>query len=146
MKIREATKDDTPEIARLSAVLGYPAEVEKIRDRVNKIAKSETDRLFICEDSGGEIAGWLQAHSCETLEYGSRVEIIGLVVSEDKRRRGVGRCLVRAAEAWAASRGIASLVVRSNVLREESHIFYPALGFKKNKTQAVYLKRISEIL
>jgi GNAT superfamily N-acetyltransferase len=76
------------------------------------------------------------------LESGFRVEIVGLVVAEDCRRHGVGRELVQRAEQWAAGLGAATVVVRSNTKREESHRFYPALGYAATKTQAVYRKRL----
>jgi GNAT superfamily N-acetyltransferase len=54
----------------------------------------------------------------------------------------VGRVLVAAAEAWAASRGLALMTVRSNVTRSESHPFYERLGYLKIKTQHAYRKRL----
>ena len=79
------------------------------------------------------------------LESGRRAEIVGLVVAGAGRRRGVGRALVQAAEAWAAKGGIERLIVRSNITRAESHAFYPALGFSRGKTQAVYQKALERL-
>ena len=56
--------------------------------------------------------------------------------------RGQGAQLVAAAEAWAMRRGVARIVVRSNVAREAAHGFYPALGYRLLKTQHVYAKTI----
>jgi GNAT superfamily N-acetyltransferase len=74
------------------------------------------------------------------LESGFRVEITGLVVSGEMRRRGVGRSLVAQAETWAAEISAGTIVVRSNAKRVESHEFYPALGYLPSKTQVVYRK------
>jgi GNAT superfamily N-acetyltransferase len=75
------------------------------------------------------------------LESGLRVEIVGLIVSETMRRRGVGRCLVEYAETWAKEISAETVVVRSNTKRVESRVFYPSLGFLPSKTQVVYRKR-----
>jgi len=88
------------------------------------------------------IGGWVHAHAAEALESGFRVEVVGLVVAERFRRRGVGRRLMEAAEKWAVAQGAPVLVVRSNVRRTESQVFYPSLGFAVNKTQTVYHKRL----
>jgi GNAT superfamily N-acetyltransferase len=77
------------------------------------------------------------------LESGFRVEINGLIVSPEARRRGVGRALVSRAEEWALQVGAEAIVVRSNVQRIESHAFYPALGYDVSKTQTVYRKRLN---
>ena len=76
------------------------------------------------------------------LETGERVEIVGLVVDDAARRRGIGQLLVDAALDWAREIGIGEVIVRSNVARGESHPFYEGAGFERIKTQHVYLKRL----
>jgi len=138
--LRPATEADAEAIARLSTELGYPAEDEAIRQRLRAILESGNDKVFVALDSSGAVAGWLQAHASHALESGFRVEIVGLIVSSRTRRTGVGRELVAEAERWAGSLGAQVVVVRSNVQRNESHSFYPALGFTVDKTQVVYRK------
>jgi len=48
--------------------------------------------------------------------------------------------LIEEAETWAKNIGADAISVRSNTNRIEAHLFYPALGYKKIKTQAVYEK------
>jgi 4-amino-4-deoxy-L-arabinose transferase-like glycosyltransferase len=78
------------------------------------------------------------------LESGYRVEIVGLIVGQGCRRRGIGRALVQKAERWALEIGSQVLVVRSNTKRVESHDFYAALDFNATKTQAVYRKQLTK--
>jgi GNAT superfamily N-acetyltransferase len=141
VKVRAATPEDAAPIGALSAELGYPVEPSVLRQRLGRILARDDQRLLVAELPGGEVCGWLQAHGSDSVETGSRVEIVGLVVSQRRRRCGVGRALVARAEAWAAERSAETIVVRSNAKRIESHAFYPALGYLTWKTQVVYRKR-----
>ena len=140
--IRPPTEADAPAIARLTAQLGYAASTESIRARLQRIVAHQ-EHLLLVAQSGEEVCGWLQAHRAEVIESGTRVEILGLVVAEDRRREGVGRLLVARAEKWARELEVEAVVVRTNVVRSESQQFYAALGFHLTKTQAVYRKDLS---
>jgi len=141
-KVRAAKLADAPAVARLSRELGYPAEVEGVRERLRAVLGRDDQRVVVAVAGSGSVCGWLQAHTTVAVESGPRVEIVGLVVSQAMRRRGVGRCLVAVAETWAREISAETIVVRSNAKRVESHAFYPALGYLPFKTQVVYRKRI----
>lgn len=140
--IRKAELSDATEIARLSMQLGYPAQADAIRSRIERTTDRPHYLLIVCENDldNSNLSGWLQAHASEVIESGFRVEIVGLVVAEDARRKGIGRQLVVRAEQWAAGIGAKTINVRSNVLRKEAHLFYPDLGYELKKTQAAYQK------
>jgi GNAT superfamily N-acetyltransferase len=140
-KVRAATVKDAGPIAVLSGELGYAAEAGTVSERLRRILSRDDQRVVVAELPGGRICGWLQAHFSEVLESGSRVEIVGLIVSDAMRRRGVGRSLVSQAETWAAEISAETVVARSNAKRVESHAFYPALGYLPSKTQVVYRRR-----
>ena len=142
MTIREATPADAEAMAALSGELGYVASSDAMATRLARVLGRADQRVRVALVDG-RIAGWAQAHATDVIESGFRVEIVGLVVSEHFRRRGVGRALVQEIERWAAEIHADALVVRSNVARQESHRFYPALGYEMTKTQAVYRKRLS---
>jgi len=141
LTIRDAAPADAESIAQLTTQLGYAVDAATISVRLARLS-GQRDQLVLVAMLDGKVAGWLQAHASEVLESGFRVEIVGLVVAEDCRRHGVGRELVKRVEQWAASLGAGTVVVRSNTKREESHRFYPALGYAATKTQAVYRKRL----
>lgn len=144
MKIRKATLEDSEEISRLTDQMGYASELMVIRTRVDRIIERTESLLLVCADNSndGGLKGWVQADVNETIESGFRVEIVGLVVCERARQKGVGRLLVSEVEAWAMNLGIEVVGTRSNLTREESHIFYSNLGYSKTKSQTVYRKRI----
>jgi GNAT superfamily N-acetyltransferase len=131
---------DAEVVATLAGELGYPNEVEAIRTRIQAIG--EADLLLIAVDAGDKAIGFIQANRVCIIEVGFRVEILGLVVSSTSRRSGIARRLIEEAESWAKNVGAEAISVRSNTKRIEAHLFYPALGYKKIKTQAVYEKAV----
>ena len=143
MTIREAHRSDSADIARLTVELGYAGDAYTIGERLGRIG-SQRDQVVFVAVLDEKIVGWLQAHASASLESGYRVEVVGLIVGADCRRRGIGRALVQQAERWALEIGSDVVVVRSNTKRAESHDFYPALGFSAAKTQAVYRKLLKK--
>ena len=140
--IKPATVDDATAIADLSSSLGYPASVPVTIQRIECVSDSPSDVLLVAVADDGRTVAWIQGHHAFLIESGPRVEIVGLVVADGYRRRGIGRRLVHEIERWACERGAAAIVVRSNIARQESHAFYPAAGYTTTKTQHVYRKQL----
>src|SRR5438309_10713441 len=138
LRIRRMAALDAEVVATLAGELGYPNEVEAIRTRIRAIG--ESDLLLVAVDATDRPIGFIQAHRVCIIEVGFRVEILGLIVSSSARRSGIGRRLIDEAERWGKHIGAEAVSVRSNTKRTEAHVFYPALGYTKIKTQAVYEK------
>ena len=130
---------DAKIVAELTTELGYPNEIEAIRSRICAIG--ETDLLLVAANGSDKPVGFIQAHRVRIIEVGFRVEILGLVVSSITRRKGIAQMLIGKVELWAKKIGAEVVSVRSNTKRAEAHLFYPAIGYKQIKTQAVYEKR-----
>jgi GNAT superfamily N-acetyltransferase len=142
-RLRRATGGDAAELARLSAELGYAVGSDEIARRLSAL-DAESELILVAERVPGQLGAWLHAAQRLSLEAGARVEIMGLVVDASCRRQHLGAALVADAELWARARNAPLLVVRSNIVRNESHAFYPALGFARGKTQHVYSKRLDQ--
>ena len=138
--IRTATPEDAAEISRLSAELGYPAPTQAFAQRLGQLLASTKHEVLVAEGEQGHLYGFIAVEHRLIIEYGERAEIAALVVDTQVRRGGVGKALVAAAERWAADRGLADMVVRSNAARQESHPFYENAGYERTKTQHVYRK------
>jgi GNAT superfamily N-acetyltransferase len=141
VKVRAARVEDAPALARLSGQLGYPATIEQILARMAVIQDDPSSGLFVAEMSGA-VVGWMHLLNQHLIEYGSRVEVAGLVVDEAARGRGIGRCLMDRAEEWTRERGSHTIHLRSNVTRAGAHAFYEHLGFKHVKTSKTFRKMI----
>jgi GNAT superfamily N-acetyltransferase len=136
------TEVDAEGVAALSTQLGYPSTAEQTLRRFRGIADAPDARVWVAEDQGGAIVGWIHLFGNRLLESDPDIEIGGLVVHEDARGRGVGRALVSAAEDWARERGYSVVSVRSNVIRKEAHEFYKGLGFEPTKSQFKFRKKL----
>lgn len=134
---------DLARVATLSGTLGYPVDVAEVRARFARLVAAAEGALFVAELAPQGVVGFIHVHGRILLESAPHAEIAALVVDDVARRTGVGRAPVGAAEAWARDHGFDRARVRSNVAREESHRFYPALGYVVAKTQHVYERRLA---
>src|SRR5437763_1647944 len=128
MIIRAPTLNDAVAIAQLTTELGYAVDAEVMAKRLSDLLRFKDHYLRVVEIES-HVAGWIQAHVSISLESGYRAEIVGLIITAQYRRKGVGRALVNDAIEWSSNQGVDAVVVRSNVTREASHQFYPSMVF-----------------
>lgn len=143
IKIRPIRAADAPCLTRLLAQLGYPSDVEEVARRLASILNSATQQVLVAvpaDDS--RLDGYIGVERRLTLVEGERLEVTGLVVDSAARRAGIGRTLVNAAEQWALQHGLHTVVVRSHVMRPESHPFYEGIGYQLSKTSHTYRKEV----
>lgn len=141
VQIRTAEPSDVPAITQLVEQLGYPASEADIAHRLDQLQADPRHRVVLAV-RGDAVLGFIAAEQRLILETGKFVEIVGLVVAAGARKQGIGGQLLAVAESWARERGMASIRVRSNTARIESHPFYERHGYTRKKTQHVYAKNI----
>ena len=133
---------DVDGVADLVTQLGYPSTPQDIARRFERLDGRDDQALFVADD-GSAVVGWMHVGSYPYLESDDSAEILGLVVAEGQRSRGVGGALVGAAETWAAERGCQVIRVRSRITRDRAHAFYERGGFERIKTQHCFQKTLS---
>jgi len=139
--VRIATADDALPMANLLVQLGYPDTTPDVaRRRLLQLLERADHAVFVAADD--TVHGFVHICVTLTLEHEPRGEIRTLVVDEAQRSAGIGAQLVEAAEAWARTRGLARVRVRSNIKRERARRFYERLGYSVTKTQNVFDKDI----
>lgn len=141
MIIREAIIEDAFAICNIScADLGYDCSCEFVSTRISNLDKGR-EKVFVAEVNG-IVAGYIHAEKYQTLYFEPMINILGLAVSSEFRRRGIGRMLLKRAERWANEVGIHKIRLNSGASRKEAHSFYRAMGYNKGKGQIRFIKDI----
>lgn len=138
IEIRAAKPQDAPSIASLLHSLGYPAEPAEVQQRLRDLDASADDRVLLTE--GGLVAVHRVLRLAEAVPL---ARITALVVLPQRRRQGVARALVNAAEDAARAWGCGELEVSSGLRPERAaaHAFYEALGFSDARRSSAYYRR-----
>jgi len=135
---RKYTHQDTQALVLLMAQLGYDHSETTLSSNVSAVRK-QGGEVFVAEVAGN-ILGCVSAIVDVRLAEGIKGEIVSLVVSEEARGQGLGKGLILEAEKWLSGK-VSVIRVRANALREQSHRFYESLGYRKEKAQAVLIKK-----
>jgi GNAT superfamily N-acetyltransferase len=143
IEIRPATGDDAAALAKLSNELGYPTTPVRASERLDALVGSADNAVFVACLPVGPVVGWIHVFVALRVESDRFAELGGFVVSGPYRRGGLGRQLLAAAEAWAVTRRVRMLRVRSRVQRSDAKRFYEGLGFAVAKQQNVLDKPLA---
>jgi GNAT superfamily N-acetyltransferase len=140
MTIRTGRIEDAPAIAVLATQLGYPTSAEQAEARLRDVLNRPDGAVLVAEGEDGMAIGWTQIVGAYRVANDPYAEIVAMVVDENHRSQGIGAALVEAAVDWASKKGFGTVRVRSNVVRERTHAFYERLGFRRTKTQVVFVR------
>ena len=133
IKIRDATLDDAPALAALSAQLGYTTEAGLLPQRLAWLIRHhEPVWLAECDD---QAVGYLSGQRYITLYLAAGLNITALVVDASHQQLGIGRRLLNHAADYARHHQLAFLRVNSGAHREQAHSFYRRVGFQHEKDQ-----------
>lgn len=92
--------------------------------------------VLVAEEGDGAVVGYLLAHShLAFFANGPVVWVEEVMVDEDRRGGGIGRCLMEHAEAWATSIGAAYAALATR----RAATFYRALGYEES---AVFFRKL----
>ena len=139
--IREAKVSDSRAIAELARTgLGYDCDDELVKQRVAGL-KENFDAAFVAETEG-KVIGFIQIVKYEPLYFEDMVNIMGLAVSEEYRRKGIGSMLLKRAEEWAREHNIRCIRLNSGGQRTWAHEFYRNAGFDNEKMQIRFIKNM----
>jgi N-acetylglutamate synthase-like GNAT family acetyltransferase len=128
--VRRAQEGDAAAISPLLAELGYPAEPDDVRRRLQRILSLPVAGVLVAEVEG-DVAGVAAYQLVEPLERaGPQCRITTLVVGSAYRRRRLARTLLGAIEALAREHDCFRLEVTTNPWREEALAAYAAAGFE----------------
>jgi GNAT superfamily N-acetyltransferase len=145
LTIRSATPDDLDALVRLLGVLfsieaDFRPDAERQRRGLALLLAAPSRASVFVADRAGAVVGMVTAQLVvSTAEGGMSALVEDMVVEEEHRRRGVGRILLGAAEAWAARRGATRLQLLADRENAPALRFYERMGWRP--TQLVCLRR-----
>ncbi len=131
--VREATAGDAAGIHGLAGQLAGTVgdslpEEAAVRERLEELLEEPRARVLVAEDDGvvGVASLWIKPD----LAHGDTVvEVPMLVVSEDRRREGVGRLLMEDVRNVAAENGATVIELVATSANVHARDFYRSLGF-----------------
>jgi len=140
LNIRSASIDDVESLVLLSKELGYEITPSEIESKIQKFNLSSVEKVLVAELD--KVVGWMHISFVEPLESKPFVEIRGIVVAEEFRKKGIGFELIKKAEEWAREKSCSKIRVRTNITREETRRYYEKINFVSKKTQEVFEKSL----
>lgn len=145
VKIRQATTSDIPAMNELFRKdLGYAeCRLEIVENQFAGLDNSR-EAVFVAEaeDDSSHIAGVIHVEKYNVLYFPTMANILGIAVSADFRRQGIGSALLKRAEEWARENGASSMRLNSGESRKQAHEFYRALGYIDDKKQLRFIKEL----
>ena len=137
MEIREIDKADVGEFVRLAKELGYEADEAHTASRIEN--RNEMEIVLVAEENESLIS-WIDCKIVQSYMAKPYCEIVGFVVDERERNKGIGKQMMAAAEKWIREKGIEKIAIRSNVKRIPAHKFYEKNGYHIVKQQMIFNK------
>ena len=145
VKIRQATTSDIPAMNELFRKdLGYEECTMEIVEKQFAGLDNSREAVFVAEaeDDSSHIAGVIHVEKYNVLYFPTMANILGIAVSADFRRQGLGSALLKRAEEWARENGASSMRLNSGESRKQAHEFYRAQGYIDDKKQLRFIKEL----
>jgi aminoglycoside 6'-N-acetyltransferase I len=100
---------------------------------------------FVAEDEAGRLVGFAEIavrSYAEGAPPGPAAYLEGIWVEPDRRRRGIARAMLGAAEQWARSAGLRHFGSDAAIDNEASRLWHLAAGFAEVERLVVFGKRL----
>src|SRR5687768_2851012 len=101
---REVTPEDAPHISALSYQLGYTVSVQQTLQNITALLQSGNHTVFVAVDE--KVIGWIGISYQISLEIPPLCVVMGLVINEEYRNKGVGRLLIERAKQWSRDKKV----------------------------------------
>jgi GNAT superfamily N-acetyltransferase len=138
---RSAAAGDLAALAELAGELGHPVAPAELLPRLERVLADPAQAVLVAEQTG-TVLGWLHVQEFRALTSPPSALVVGFVLAEGARGRGLGRALLAQAEAWARARGLTSMRLRARRERRAAHGFYRALGYRVYAKQLQFRKEL----
>ncbi len=121
--------------------LPSPLTGKYILEKVDLLRNSGTAEILVCVDDTDTARGYICLTEIIFLGMDPFVEVQSILVDTAARRFGIGALLMKAAETWAAGKGIDMVCLSSQIQRTGAHEFYKKLGYTVYKQSLFFSKK-----
>ena len=138
--IRECKVNDCKDIVSLNSnEMGYEYPIEDTKKQLQKLLNDSNHKIYVAVTSD-KIVGYIHANNYDLLYSPHLKNIMGIAVSSDFRKSGIGKMLLDEVEQWAKDTGAFGVRLVSGETRVGAHAFYKACGYEENKSQKNFKK------
>jgi GNAT superfamily N-acetyltransferase len=130
-EIRPAVESDAPKIADLLGELGYSVHPSFILERI-RLLQSWPNASVLVAEAAEDVIGVVNVTLFPLFHADVWTgRVTALVVSAHHRRRGIGKLLLAASEAFAWQHGCTRVEVTSGGTHEPAPHFYESHGYER---------------
>lgn len=139
-QIRECKIDDFNYIYELNQVeMGYDYSIEETKRKLHKLLVSKADKIYVAIVEN-KVVGYVHTNDYDVIYAPHMKNIMGIAVSADYKRRGIGHSLLEEVEKWAIHTGAKGVRLVSGETRTGAHEFYRNCGYSEDKMQINFKK------
>jgi GNAT superfamily N-acetyltransferase len=140
--LRSPILADSDRLTHLCCQSGYSTTQAAFQQRLQTILNDQNHTVGVAELPNEGVVGWVHVYIHQALQVDQQGIIGGLVVEANHRHQGVGKLLLSWAEQWVHQQGCQTLIVRSNLMRQQAHRFYQRMGYTEIKRSIVFHKSV----
>ncbi len=100
---------------------------------------SDKERFFLAVE-GESLIGYAQLRVLLDHGYQPYAEMYSIVVQPERRREGIGRHLIAAAESWALQANISHIRLINDTTNPECQAFFASLGYIQDSSILAFVR------
>lgn len=140
VQIREVQLEDATALSELNhREMGYDFSAAETQEKLCRLSQSSRDKIFVAVTQG-QIVGYVHASDYDVIYAPRMKNIMGIAVSAQYKRQGIGTSLLCAVEAWARQTGAYGVRLVSGASRTSAHEFYRHCGYGGERQQVNFKK------
>ena len=142
IQIRECRMEDAAAIQELNRTeMGYDYPPDQTKAKLQSILTNGHDKIFVAADQD-RVVGYIHANDYDVIYAPHMKNIMGIAVSGDYKKMGIGKAMMAAVEAWAKETGASAVRLGSGAERTGAHEFYRRCGYAGDKQQINFKKHL----